>query len=117
MIMIPRFGNSPRTLQGLSSGTGKVLVPGGACQRELFPICAVDPVCIIWFRLKSFPRDGQPPLLIQHYLTPYLQKDVILIEIEFDFLDTAGYQRHRDSIDALVQDLSTGGKLERSAIR
>lgn len=36
--------------------------------------------------------------------------------MEFDFKDTAVYGRYSDGINALVQDLSIGGKLERLAI-
>lgn len=103
-------------MQGLTTGKGVVLVPGGACQRELFPICAVNPVCILWLRLRTFPRRGQPPIIVEEYLIPYLQDDVLLIEMEFDFKSTAAYGRYSDGIDALVQDLSAGGKLERLAI-
>lgn len=111
-----QFQNSPRILQGLTTGKAGVLVPGGACQRELFPICAVNPICIIWIRLRPFPRRGQPPIIIEHYLAPYLQDDVILIDMEFDFKDAAAHGRYSDGIDALVHDLSKGGKLERLAI-
>lgn len=111
-----QFQNSPHTLQGLTTGKAGVLIPGGACQRELFPICAVNPVCILWFRLGSFPRRGQPPIIIEQYLIPYLQDDVILIDMEFDFKNEGAYKRYSDGIDALVHDLSVGGKLERLAI-
>lgn len=55
-------------------------------------------------------------MIIEQYLVPYQQDDVILIDIEFDFRDSAAYGRYSGGINALVQDLSMGGKLERLAI-
>ncbi len=70
---------------------------------ETFPRTSREPLAILNFRLASYNPDRLPSVVVYHELSQYLNSNVILFDIPFDF--TEGIDGFIEQMDELVSKL------------